>query len=84
MKKMYNSGTKDVKIVFRRFREQSQSERKSLIAEHENRLREFVERTRLFLEKLPKSRIPDYYELRKNRRKAKPGEVNVNKKVKFG
>lgn len=63
---MFKSGIKDMKQVFNRFAKLSVQEKKSLMEEHSRELKEFNEKSRVFVDKLPPSRLEDY-KLLKNR-----------------
>lgn len=71
MKKMYKSGTHDVKIVFRRFREMRENEKEALLKEHNEQCEKYSKELRLFIERLPRSRLPDYERLKWNKITAK-------------
>ncbi len=86
MKQMYKSGTRDVKVVFRKFREQTTSEREALIQKHTSELEEYLMKTRHFVENLPKSRLPDYNllksDIKKKRSKSSSDDEHRSKRVK--
>lgn len=60
---MYQSGVTDVKVVFRRFREQSSDERETLSRQHRLELESYLKKHREFLERLPPGRLEDYNSL---------------------
>lgn len=80
LKKMFKLGTKDMKQVFDKFRKLNDQEKKSLLDEHSRKLKEYNEKSRTFVDKLPPARLEDYQLLKTRPSKsAKNGtEPSVN------
>ena len=76
MKKIYKTGVKDMKQVFDQFRKLNAQEKATLMDEHSRLLKEYADKTRVFIDKLPPSRLEDYRLLRnRNPKGAKNNET---------
>lgn len=78
---MYKSGTRDIKLVFKRFREQSTKEREEISQEHTQELENYLAKTRLFIDHLPKERQPDYDFFKNGKNKLSDNAKHNSKRI---
>lgn len=64
MKKLFKSGLKDMREVFKKFRKLNAKEKSELVSEHARALKEYVVELRKFVQALPPNRLDDYKALK--------------------
>ena len=71
MKKNFKEGLKNMQLVFNKFRGLTESEKSDLLKEHARELKDYSNKSREFVEKLPANRQDDYKFLKNKNSKSK-------------